>query len=682
MTSYRLTLALIVIVLLIYSNTLDAEWHFDDRHSITDNSKIQLSELTVKSLSQAIEHPDASRIWRPLAYLSFSLNWYIGQDNVFGYHVVNILIHCVTAYLLFQVLLILFNSPNLNGRHAGDPFTISLLSAIMWAINPIHTQAVTYIVQRMTLLAALFYMGGVLFYLRARITKSSHYRFLYFTLCLVSGLLALASKENAILLPLGIILVEVIFFQDLTNYDFLKRFLLISIFVSIAIAIIGYIIFPQAHLLYLFAGYEDRFFTPWERILTQPRIVLFYITQIFYPHPARLSIEHEFVTSTTIIHPWTTLPAIIFIFALVLFAFVKAERWPISCFAILFFFLNHLIESSIIPLEMIFEHRNYLPSMFLFVPIAQGTVWLLNRYSKTQTFLFLMTLCLGIGLIIALSIGTYLRNHVWRTEESLWTDAHLKAPSMHRPIHNLAMALYDRQGNLDKALEFYHRAEKLTMHRKSHKALLYSNIANIHFRKGRYDEAESYYRKALEITPNKKYIRFRLAETLVKKRNWNSALRYLDRLLLEDERNGDYHNLKGIILLRQHKPDQALSAFRVSFREDRQRSEPYINAGRALTVMGKFDQAEKLYTYGIELAPNNLKTYIRLLDVYIKSGRTKSVEIMSRFLIDSASIRDIIMTFDDLSNDPSIDSEDHNNMRTAINLALENQICTDTIEKQ
>ena len=668
--SNRAFALLFILVLLVYSNTFHAAWHFDDRHSIVDNSKVHITELSLQSLSQAVQHPDAQRLWRPLAYLSFGLNWYVGQNDVFGYHIVNILMHIITAFILFHSLLLLFRSPVLKKSFSGDAHFISLLAAILWAINPIQTQAVTYIVQRMTLLAALFYIGGIFFYLRARLTENLRSRYLFFALCAVCWLFALASKENAILLPLGLILIEVVFFRNMSQSLIRKHYLVIFLVGSLVIGILGCVIFLRANPMAVFSGYSDRFFTPWERLITQPRVLLFYLSQIFYPLPARLSIEHDFAISTSLVSPWTTLSAILLVTGLIFGAVLKTQRQPLLCFAILFFFLNHTVESSIVPLEIAFEHRNYLPSMFLFAPVAAGAVWLLNRYRNPQPLLHWVIFGLAICLMFGFGIGTYVRNRVWLTEVSLWSDARRKAPTMHRPVQNLSMALYDSSGRLDEALVLYRRADKLKMHRRSHRAGLYGNIANVHYRAGRYGMAETYYQEAHEMAPQKKTIRFRLAETLAQQKNFTSALIHVDTLLKEDPQNSDYLNLRGIILLNQMKPDQALRAFRSALKKNPRQSTAYVNAGRALVAIGELDHAEKLFKYSIELDPGNLKNYIRLLDINLRRGDEKEANDLSAFLVGSASVDDIGITMEELSKEPFFSSIDYHNLLGAITVEI------------
>ena len=517
------------IVFLIYGNTFHAEWHFDDRHSIVDNPKVHLTEFSLPALSRAMQHPDTQRMWRPLAYLSFAVNWYLSQNSVFGYHLVNTLIHFISAFILYQTLLSLFRTPVMRDKVSGDDaYSISLLASVLWAANPIHTQAVTYIVQRMTLLAAVFCIGGVFLYIRARLSPKTQNRVLLFSLCVLCWILALGSKENALLLPLGLLLVEAVFFRDLRIAQTRHRIIIIFAAIGLVIGLAGWILYLGKDPFSILAGYRDRFFTPWERLLTQPRVLLFYLTQIFFPHPARLSIEHDFAVSTSLLEPWTTLPALIIVFGLIVGSLLKISRFPLVCFASLFFFLNHLIESSIVPLEMVFEHRNYLPSMFLFAPVAAGAVWAINRGCELKKSSCWLTCSATVLLLIAFGVGTHYRNRIWLNEVTLWSDAYRKAPLLHRTTHNLAMALYENSGRLEEALTLYYKADSLKMHRRSHRADLYGNIANIHFRLGHFELAEDYYKKAHEHAPLKEYIHYRLIDTLRQQKKWNYALEQVD----------------------------------------------------------------------------------------------------------------------------------------------------------
>ena len=234
-----------------------------------------------------------------------------------------------------------------------------------------------------------------------------------------------------------------------------------------------------------------------ERLLTEPRIILYYLSQILYPAPTRLSIEHDIAVSTSLISPWTTLPAIAGVLLLIGLGIYFTRKRPLISFALLFFFLNHVIESSIIGLELIFEHRNYLPSLFLFVPIAAGCISLLDHYRGQRRVIHAAILSFAILLIFGFGSGTYIRNLAWKTERSLWEDAIAKAPHSGRAWHNLALSHYVPTGQYDKAMLLYRKALKLEKNNVQQESIILSNMAALHYHRGEYRPAANYWRQTL-----------------------------------------------------------------------------------------------------------------------------------------------------------------------------------------
>jgi Flp pilus assembly protein TadD len=524
------------------------------------------------------------------------------------------------------------------------------------------------------LLAAFLFITGIYCYLLARLTGSKRQRVLMFVCCVACFLLGMAAKENTALLPVSIIVMEAIFFQNLGNPQVRKKAFTFIVLGGLAVVIFGGAIFLKGDWLSVFSAYGDRYFTPTERLMTQPRVLIFYLSLIICPLPERLSIDHDFALSTSLLHPWTTLPAIVFTTAMVVGALFQARKRPLLSFSVLFFFLNHLVESSIIPLELVFEHRNYLPSMFLFVPVAEGTVCLLNRFRGNQPILYRSLIGLVICLMISFGWGTYVRNKVWQTEVSLWTDANHKAPMLHRPLHNLAMARYDKTGQLEKALELYQKAAQLKMHRRSHRARLYGNIANIYYRTGNYDAAEVYFKRAVNIAPFSEYNRYRLAETLYQQQKWQAALAHVDVLLDKYPKSYDYLVLKGKIRLYNNDSVEALRSFRAAIRIDSKRPEGLTYAGAALMTFRAFERSEKLLKLALTFEPNNLLTYLRLVDVNLRRGHLSDAKALTRHIVTLATVNDIDASLRDLSKEPFYKGSEIENLKKVIVAELKNHI--------
>ena len=676
--SYRPFIILFSLIFLTYSNTFHASWHFDDYPNIVNNPKIQITEFNAQSLVRSMQRPGQATYWRPLAYLTFALNWFAGGNEVFGYHFVNILLHSLSACLLFLTILTLFQTPTLLGKHFESVQSVALLASALWAINPIQTQAVTLIVQRMTLLAAFFYISGILLFPQGPSgweVDGSYIR-CCFTFCVPAGCWALRRKETAVLLPLSLILIEVdIFPRPRQHTDPRSIFGCSCWLLHVAVAILRQIAFSRRRSVVNVRGlWRSILLRRCERLMTQPRVLFFYLTLIFCPLPGRLSIDHDVALSTSLMHPWATLPAIVFVVAVIVAALSQIRKRPLLSFAILFFFLNHLVESSIVPLEMVFEHRNYLPSMFVFVPVAGGIIWLLNRYHERQPTAHRILIALGICLFIGLGRMTYDRNSVWQTEISLWTDANRKAPGLHRPVHNLAMARYESIGRLDQALKLYQKAARLKMHRRSNLAGVYGNIAGIYYRKGDYKTAATYFQKACDIAPFGADHRYRLAETLNRLQQWQPALAHIDALLARHPRHPDYLNLKGTILMQRGNVREALRFFHDAIRVNPKRLPGIINAGAALMAMQAYTNAEKLFKYALELDHRNLMTYLRLIDVNLRSGDTREAEVLLRYLVSAATVDDISASLIELSGEPLFDKKGYKKLTQSVVTALEKPI--------
>ena len=493
---------LFTLTFLIYSNTFNASWHFDDYPNILDNSNLHIKNLQLKTIYKTFfgrSGTVSDSLYRPVSCLTFALNWYFGEDSVTGYHIINITVHILTAFFLYLAILKLFKSPNLKDKFKGNEHFIALLTAVLWVVNPIQTQAVNYIVQRMTSLAAMFYVFGIYFYINTRVTYSLKRRILFIIGCILSFILAIGSKENAAMLPLALLLLEIIFFQDIGIKRTRRLFFGIAAVAGVLVFTMGLLLFMKGDPLFFLKGYAYRPYSFAERLMTESRIVIYYLSQIFYPTPYRLSIQHDVLISTGLLKPLTTLPAILVVILLVGTGLFLVKKRPIIAFAILFFFLNHVIESTIIPLELMYEHRNYLPSLFLFLPVSVGIKRLIDYYREKKILIYFVIISFVTLILITFSICTYTRNMAWATEKSLWEDAVKKAPQSTRPCYRLA-SIYSDMGQLDKSIALLRKGFS-SKHQKpvQAKLLFYNNMGNIYRKKHEYEIAIKYLQEVLEV---------------------------------------------------------------------------------------------------------------------------------------------------------------------------------------
>ena len=389
----------------IYSNTLNVPFVFDDRYNITDNLAIQITELTLENLwGSAFESKMPNR---PVANVSLALNYYFHQKELPGYHLVNIFIHAVTGVLLYFLFLVTIRTPTLKKTFIMPKIT-AFGAAAIWLAHPLQTQSVTYVIQRMNSMATMFYLLAMLLYVIARFSTTNRLKIFFYLGCIISGLAGFGSKEIVITLPFFILLYEFYFFQDLDLSWCRSR----TFVVGAMLIIMGLVFLTVIKIDSITGGYGGRQFTLGQRLFTEPRVVFFYISQLFFPLPSRLNLFHGFPVSISLFQPMTTIFSITALAALLGLAIRLARRQRLLSFCILWYLGNLVLESSVVPLEIIFEHRNYLPSTFLCLIFSCLVVKGLGsiRFKAVVPVTLLM-------ITMTLSYLTYERNNVWRDEE-------------------------------------------------------------------------------------------------------------------------------------------------------------------------------------------------------------------------------------------------------------------------
>jgi tetratricopeptide (TPR) repeat protein len=508
------------ILLLAYFKSFTAGWHLDDGPNILLNSKLHITNIDFQQLNNSLRAaPTAlnkNTLYRPIPCLTFGITWYFVQDDVFFYHVINLLIHIVTTFFLFLTLNLLLRIYYRKEKYTPQFFlAAAFLSALFWALAPIQTQAVTYIVQRMASMSAMFSIIAIYTYLRGK--NAVRKKYLWFLICLVSFFAALGSKENAILLLPSLLLLEFSFFRHHVTKKkiFIVSSLLLAAFISAFCFVhygLGLTLFDISNPQSFLDSYSNRSFTFSERILTQPRIVLMYLSQIFLPMADRLSIAHDVVLSTSLFSPWTTFPSIVLILLLIVGSLVFLKKYPLVCFPVLFFFLNHAVESTILQLELVFEHRNYLPSLFLFLPIGVLVARILYSTPPPRTFRRAAAVCCTTLFLIISGQATYTRNLAWATEGTLWTDAIRKAPNSSRAAHNLG-EWYRQFAQYQQAYYYFQlalrHADKAADPRIT-KTLALNGVASVDYMLGRYEQSLQYFSRCLEIGPKESCLKNRV----------------------------------------------------------------------------------------------------------------------------------------------------------------------------
>lgn len=635
-------LILFLFVFGVYSSNFNASWHFDDNPNILDNSRIHIKDLGFNTLKRTFfrEFDDGQnldiRLYRPISMLTFALNWYIGKDNVIGYHIVNNAIHLLTTFFLFLAVLNLFKSPNLKGKYQGNEYAIAFLTTILWAVNPIQTQAITYIVQRMASLAAMFYIIGIYFYVKTRLTFSGYKRFLFIAGCLLSFVFALCSKQNAATFPIALAIIEILFFQDLSDGDTRKNVIVALAIGGILMTSFLTILYIRGNFDHILNGYENRTFTLGERLLTESRIIIYYMSQIFYPMVHRLSLVHDINVSTSMFRPWTTIPAILVIFSLMGIGLSQTNKRPIIAFSIFFYFVNHVIESTILPLELIYEHRNYLPSFFLFFPVATGFMFTVDYFKKNNYFIQMALVVFIAGVIFSFCIGTVTRNKAWATEKTLWEDCIIKAPGLARPYHNLANYHYHKAGDLKNAMAFYETAlTKKNLNSKTGHALIFNNIAIILYDYSDYKNSIKFFNKALAIKPDYLDALRNITRVYVRIGRFSDALESADKLLLERKESIDFLQLKGFVLLTAGRFDEAILLLKSALEIDPNDKKANLYMGVALSLKGEYRKADAFLKQAYLLFPEEIFVHFARIENSVRTRNKENTDHLLKKLLES-----------------------------------------------
>jgi tetratricopeptide (TPR) repeat protein len=413
--------AILLIVSLIYLPGLRGPFVLDDGENISLNQAIALKELNAKEIAQAWLANDSGPLKRPLASISFAMNYYFAGsfENTLAFKVTNLTIHMVNIILVYFLVMGLVRTPALATQTSAYQHHIAGLTAALWAVHPIQLTNVLYVVQRMNSLSALFVITGLLIYMHGRRILADQrpggFR-LMFTGMFVGMLFGIMAKENAALLPLFAFVTEFTLYRQNRSPVKTRRFLWLFYSVAVGIPAILFFVYLVANPSFIVSSYAARDFTMVERLLTESRILWFYISLLFFPSASRLGLFHDDISySTSLFSPITTILAIIGLGCAFIFALAKVKRFPVVSFAILWFLAGHLLESSIFNLELAYEHRNYLPSLGILFAVS----YLLSSFFRMHSSVTRTGVILPYAVILVLGFATWNQADAWKNIQNL-----------------------------------------------------------------------------------------------------------------------------------------------------------------------------------------------------------------------------------------------------------------------
>jgi tetratricopeptide (TPR) repeat protein len=585
---------LLLVVWFAYVPGLSGPLMLDDFATLFPLTKAEAGEIPV---SEALWRGEVGPLGRPVSMMSFWLNWLSTGDSVWYLKYTNLLLHLLCGTLVFWLSGRLLQQP--SARMEKARWWLALWVAAVWLLSPLMVSTVLYTVQRMTILSALFVLAGLLVYVAGRQNLDTRPR-LGLTLVILAFLaflpLAAFSKENGLLLPLLALVIELFFFR-FQGTEKTSRLIYLVFGICLALPVVAVLGKTALTPDWIVAGYQGRDFTLFERLLTQPRVLLDYAFNLYLPRGPVMGLFHDdFQKSTGLISPPSTLVAVSALSALALaaiWAWKRNSGVSIVFGGLIFFLAAHLMESSVFPLELYFEHRNYLPAVGLIIGSGYGLFSLVTPARRSRV------LTVAVALMpVAYAAATHQRALVWQAWPSIVMAAEKSHPRSFR-VHAEAAAIHIGNGDLESALRSWQRADALSPSGRASSGVALSRLAG-YCRVSMAIPAEDYKALARVFPPDQD------AYTI------NS----LERLVLALER-GRCRTLEPRRLARVLKAwDDPALVFRSTYWQWKY----YLFYGRLLKVAGRPDEALGYLSRAFRLLPEEPLPLVLTVDYYISSG--------------------------------------------------------------
>ena len=471
-------LSILCFILIAYANTLFSPFNFDDQ--------ALLQRVT-------FYNPDVyHQIWplqyRHLFYLSFSFNHSLSGLDTFGYHLTNLLFHFASSVTVFFIV---FKTLNKNVNLAGNTaLGLSFATGLLFGLNPLNTEAVTYLSGRASGIGGFFYMLALLFFIMGSERSRKLNIPIFYSLTLLAFGLALLCKETTLTFPLTVILYELCFMRNKCWHPFKVRlfFIYLPIF------------FLTGALLILSPGLRN-IATAWlgkmdiNYALAQAKVLIYAFKLCLFP--INLTFDYDFPAH------WLISPSLfpVSIWLIVLIVFIKNSRWisPVAAFSLFWFFITLSPTNSFLPrVDLLSERNLYLPSVglsFLITYVFYGLFYVKAKgsLSKPGTAL-LVTFILMLGSLLIT------RNSAYRSNIHLWEDTYKKSPTDLKVLHNLSH-FYLEEKSYQKAFLPLLRLSRSAAN-DLYRAFAHSNLGSIYAHNGKLDQAKKEFQKAIELEPS------------------------------------------------------------------------------------------------------------------------------------------------------------------------------------
>jgi len=455
------------VLLVVYYPGLTGGFVLDDKSNILSPPGIAMEALSWQELTKAAQ----SMANRPLARATFGLNYLATGFDPYFFKLTNLFIHLINSMLVFYITKFILNI--LVRDRSVNPLILSttiiaLIISLAWAIHPINLTSVLYAVQRMNVLSALFTLMGILLYINGRVLVDSRPArgFIYISLsALVFTPLAWYSKENGAILLLFLFVLESIIFRFSAEKKWIRNGLCLFFIFVLAIPLLVTITYLYQHPTVISSGYASRSFSLIERLLTESRIIWSYIYAILFPITSSYGLfQDDVIVSKNLLSPYSTLFSILGILGLLGTAIFLVKKIPYLSFGILIFLTGHIIESTVIPLELKYEHRNYLPSIGIIFPLILALVTIGKKKKHAQA-----GITAALVLVLIYAFVTHTRANDWSNNTRLYLTEVRYHPNSPRANYEagkfygqlIEQGIGDSEANYRKASSYFSRVSTL-----------------------------------------------------------------------------------------------------------------------------------------------------------------------------------------------------------------------------
>jgi protein O-mannosyl-transferase len=579
-------LLIAVVGIIAYINSLNGTFQFDDGYHIVEGSKIKnIDNVLTASHWKAIGN-------RPLAFFTLAVNYKLNQLDPTGYHIVNLLFHILAGFMAFLLTLEILSLQIFRKNKTVKDYKvfIALFSAFIFVTHPIQTQAVTYIIQRMTVMAGFFYMWAVLLYIRGR---NAHLKkpavkvwkpYAFYAGAFFAGFLGIISKQNAVTFPLAFILAEIFFIRD--EQQKIDRKFLVVLSSAVGLVILLGLIFNG-----LPREYEKISRTDY--LLTQFRVMVKYWQLLILPVNQHL--DYYWPVSNSLWNLKEILSLLFLLATIGLGVWLYRKNWLIASFCIFWFYLAISVESTIIPIrDVIFEHRLYLAAFGFGFAVSYYIFQFLSSKKDKYAILALSFLTL---VYAGASIG---RNMVWKNPLTLWTDSTEKDPKRERAWYWLA-SYYMTEKDKENAMKSYNKSIECN----PAFPLAFNGRANLKKESGDLKGAIQDYNKAIALDP--KYITayYNRGIAYAATNKLDEAIKDYDQSIkLGNKASSVYYN-RGNAKRRAKDSKGAIQDYNKAIKIDPDYPLSYFNRGLTKAQQQKHEEAIKDMDIAIKLDAKN-----------------------------------------------------------------------------